>query len=294
MSSDRKEKFTTIKGLFYISIGIISAGFGLKGFVLPNNFIDGGVTGVSILLSKLTSIPVPLLLVLVNAPFILLGYKQIGFRFAVRSIVAIIGLAAAIAFIDYPIITSDKLLVSVFGGFFLGGGIGLAVRGSAVLDGTEILAIYLSRKTRQRIGDIILLFNIGIFSVASYFLSVEIALFSILIYLSASKTIDFIVEGIEEYTAVTIFSAKNEEIRVMITEQLGRGVSILNGTTGYGKKENLKDIEVLYTVVTRLEIARLSSEIEQIDANAFVVMNSVNDTIGGMIKKKSITLNKIT
>jgi uncharacterized membrane-anchored protein YitT (DUF2179 family) len=180
------------------------------------------------------------------------------------------------------------LLVSVFGGVFLGAGIGLAVRGSTVLDGTEILAIYLSRKTRQRIGDIILLFNIGIFSVAAYFLSVETALYSILIYLSASKTIDFIVEGIEEYTAVTIFSSKNEEIRVMITEQLGRGVSILNGTTGYGKKENLKDIEVLYTVVTRLEIARLSTEIELIDSNAFVVMNSVNDTIGGMIKKRAL------
>jgi uncharacterized membrane-anchored protein YitT (DUF2179 family) len=260
----------------------------LKGFVLPNNFIDGGVTGVSILLSKLTLIPVPFLLVFVNAPFILLGYKQIGFKFAMRSIIAIIGLAAAIAFIEYPIITSDKLLVSVFGGVFLGAGIGLAVRGSTVLDGTEILAIYLSRKTRQRIGDITLLFNIVIFSVAAYFLSIETALYSILIYISASKTIDFIVEGIEEYTAVTIFSSKNEEIRIMITEQLGRGVSVLNGTTGYGKKENLKDIEVLYTVVTRLEIARLSSEIELIDSNAFVVMNSVNDTIGGMIKKRAL------
>lgn len=288
MNTENKKKLTSFKGLFYIIAGILSAGFGLKGFVLPNNFIDGGVTGVSILLSKLTSIPVPFLLVLVNAPFILLGYKQIGFKFALRSIIAIIGLATAIAFIEYPIITSDKLLVSVFGGVFLGAGIGLAVRGSTVLDGTEILAIYLSRKTRQRIGDIILLFNIGIFSVAAYFLSVETALYSILIYLSASKTIDFIVEGIEEYTAVTIFSSKNEEIRVMITEQLGRGVSILNGTTGYGKRENLKDIEVLYTVVTRLEIARLSSEIELIDSNAFVVMNSVNDTIGGMIKKRAL------
>ncbi len=288
MTTENKKTVATIKGIFYIVAGILSAGFGLKGFVLPNNFIDGGVTGVSILLSKLTSIPVPFLLVLVNAPFILLGYKQIGFRFALRSIIAIIGLAGAIAFIEYPIITSDKLLVSVFGGVFLGAGIGLAVRGSTVLDGTEILAIYLSRKSRQRIGDIILLFNICIFSVAAYFLSIETALYSILIYLSAAKTIDFIVEGIEEYTAITIFSSKIEEIRIMITEQLGRGVSILKGTTGYGNRTDLKDMEVLYTVVTRLEIARLSSEIELIDSNAFVVMNSVNDTIGGMIKKRAL------
>lgn len=161
MNSESKKKLSSIKGLFYIITGILSAGFGLKGFVLPNNFIDGGVTGVSILLSKLTDIPLPFLLVLVNTPFILLGYKQLGFKFAIHSIIAIVGLAFAITFIDYPIITTDKLLVSVFGGVFLGAGIGLAVRGSTVLDGTEILAIYLSRKTRQRIGDIILLFNIG-------------------------------------------------------------------------------------------------------------------------------------
>ena len=175
----------------------------------------------------------------------------------------------------------------LFGGFFLGAGIGLAMRGGGVIDGTEVMAIYFSKKTGLTIGDIILIVNIIIFSFAAWLLSFETALYSILTYLSASKTVDFIIEGIEEYTGVTIISAKNEELRIMITEKLGRGVTVYKGTRGYGKTGEKKgEIDILYSVITRLEVARLNTEIEKIDPAAFVIMNRVKDTKGGMIKKR--------
>jgi uncharacterized membrane-anchored protein YitT (DUF2179 family) len=279
--------FHLLKSGILISIGILSAGFGLKSFLLPNLFIDGGVTGISLLVSGVTNFSLALLIVLINLPFIILGYKQIGKNFAVKSIVAICGLAVAITFIHYPVITSDKLLVSVFGGFFVGAGIGFTVRGGAVLDGTEILAIYMTKKTGLTIGDIILIFNIAIFSVAAYLLSIEVALFSILAYMAAAKTIDFIVEGVDEYIGVTVVSAHSEEIRMMITEKMGRGVTLYSGKRGFGKRgDNLNQTDIVFSVITRLEIAKIQSEIEKIDKNAFLVMSSIKDTKGGMIKKR--------
>jgi uncharacterized membrane-anchored protein YitT (DUF2179 family) len=185
-------------------------------------------------------------------------------------------------------VTDDNLLVAIFGGFFLGAGIGLTVRGGAVIDGTEILAIYLSRKLGTTIGDIIILINILIFSAAAYFLSIEIALFSMITYLSASKTLDFIIEGIEEYIGVTIISSHSDEIREMIINKLGRGVTVYTGKRGYGKKGETRDTDIIYTVITRLEINKLNTEIEKIEPDAFVVMSSVKDTKGGMIKKRPL------
>jgi uncharacterized membrane-anchored protein YitT (DUF2179 family) len=200
--------------------------------LLPNQFIDGGAMGISLLISETTNVSLSILIVAVNLPFLILGYSQIGKEFAIKSIIAIILLAVVVHFIPYPLITSDKLLIAVFGGFFLGTGIGMAIRGGSVIDGTEVLAIYLSKKTGLTIGDIILIFNIIIFSFGAYVLSIEIALYAILTYLAASKTIDFIIEGIEEYTGITIISEKSEEIRLMITEKLGRGVTLYNGKGG--------------------------------------------------------------
>lgn len=268
---------------------MISAGFGLKGFLLPNEFIDGGAMGISLLISETTGLSLSILIIAVNLPFLILGYSQISKEFAIKSIVAIILLAIVVHFVPYPLITSDKLLIAVFGGFFLGAGIGLAIRGASVIDGTEVLAIFLSKRTGLTIGDIILIFNIIIFSFGAYILSVEIALYAILTYLAASKTINFIIEGVEEYTGITIISEKSNEIRLMITETLGRGVTIYNGKGGYGKEgEMTKDIDIIYTVITRLEIARLKNEVDKIDSKAFLIMGSIKDTKGGMIKKRSL------
>jgi uncharacterized membrane-anchored protein YitT (DUF2179 family) len=274
---------------FLLSLGVLSAGFGLKGFLLPNNFIDGGATGLSLLISELLNLSLPLVLILVNIPFIILANNVVGRNFAIKTFVAIIALAICTAIIPYPQITNDKLLVSVFGGFFLGTGIGLAVRSGAVIDGTEVLAIASSKKIGMTIGDIIMAINILIFSIAAWLLSVETALYAMLTYLSASKTVDFIIEGIEEYTGVTIISVKEEKIREMIVEKMGRGITVYKGERGFGKSgEKVYDMSILYTVITRLEISKLKLEIEKIDPNAFVVMNSIKDMKGGMIKKRRL------
>jgi uncharacterized membrane-anchored protein YitT (DUF2179 family) len=275
--------------MFLISLGVLSAGFGLKGFLLPNKFIDGGAVGISLLIAEVTSVSLPMLLVIINIPFIILGYRIISKSFAIKTALAIAALAIAVAFIPYPQITQDKLLIAIFGGFFLGLGIGLAVRGGGVIDGTEVLAIGLTRRLGLTVGDIILIINVIIFSVAAYVLSIETALYSILTYLSASKTVDFVIEGIEEYTGVTIISVKAAEIRKMIVDDLGRGVTTFKGEKGYGKSgHNEGDIKIVYTVITRLEVTKLNAEIEKIDPDAFVIMSSIKDTKGGMIKKRPL------
>ncbi|MCF6167232.1 YitT family protein [Lutibacter sp.] len=278
-----------IRDSFFILLGIISATFGLKGFLLPNSFIDGGVTGISLIITELTEIPLSILLVVINLPFIIMAFSTIGKQFALRSIIAIFLLAIFVHFIPFPIITEDKLLIAVFGGFFLGMGIGLAIRGGSVIDGTEVLAVFISRKTAMTIGDVILIFNIIIFGVAAYVFSIGIALYAILTYLSASKTIDFVVSGIEEYVGVTIISDKSEDIRLAIIENMGRGCTIYSGKRGFGKRGDvLKETDILYTLITRLELAKLHTEIDKIDTKAFIVMHSIKDAKGGMIKKRPL------
>lgn len=280
--------FNWLKDFFLIGLGIGCAAFALESFLLPNNFIDGGATGISLLLSEITQVPLYVLLAVINMPFIFLGYKIIDRQFAIKTAFAITGLALSVALIHFPEVTHDKLLVAVFGGFFLGAGIGLSIRGGAVIDGTEVLAIYLSRKFGTTIGDIIIMINILIFSVAAYLLSVETALYSLITYLAASKTLDFVIEGIEEYTGVTIISSHNNEIREMIINELGRGVTVYKGRRGYGKNGETNDTDIIYTVITRLELNKLNTEITKIDPHCFVVMSSVKDTKGGMIKKRPL------
>lgn len=278
-----------VKDSIFILSGVAAAAFGLKGFLLPNQFLDGGVMGISLLVNVLTGIDLSYLVVIINAPFIFIAYTQVTRRFAVKTFVAIVALAVALAMVDFPVITHDKLLIAFFGGFFLGLGIGLSIRGGSVLDGTEVLAIYSSRKTTLTVGDIILGFNILIFSAAAYLLNIETALYAILTYLVASKTVDFVVHGIEEYTGVMIISVKSDEIKAAIIDKMGRGVTVLKGQGGYGKKgEHAREYDVIYSVITRLELQKLKTEIAKIDDDAFVVENSVNDIKGGMIKKRPL------
>lgn len=277
-----------VKDFILIILGIFSAAFGFKGFLLTNHFIDGGATGISLLISALTNIPLYLLIIGVNIPFILLAYYVVGKQFAIKTALAIAGLSIVLATVSFPNVTNDNLLVAVFGGFFLGAGIGFSIRGGAVIDGTEVLAIFLSRKFGTTIGDVIIIINVIIFGTAAYYLGVEVALYSMITYLAASKTLDFIVEGIEEYTGVTIISPYSEEIREMIIQTMGRGVTVYNGKGGYGKRGETADIDIIYTVITRLELNKLRSEIEKIDTSAFVVMSSVKGTKGGMIKRRPL------
>lgn len=285
----RVEFFHFLRDTSLMLLGVLSASFGLKGFLLPNSFIDGGVTGISLITTEVTGISFSILLVLINIPFMILAYSTISRQFAIKSLIAIVLLAISVFVIPFTSVTEDKLLIAVFGGFFLGLGIGLSVRGGAVIDGTEVLAVYISRKTTLTIGDIILIFNIMIFSVAAWIFTTEIALYAILTYLAASKTVDFVVYGVEEYVGVTIISDRSEEIRVTIIEKLGRGCTIYQGKKGFAKRgEELKSTEIIYTLLTRMELAKLQTEIDKIDRKAFIVMHSIKDARGGMIKKRPL------
>lgn len=283
MSSLTKEAKNTV----LIILGIFSAAFGLKGFLLSSRFIDGGVTGISMLASDIFGIPLSILLIVVNIPFLLIGYRQIGRRFAVKSAMGIAGLALCLAFIRFPDVTPDKLLTAVFGGLFIGAGIGLAIRGGSVLDGTEIAALLVSRNSHLlRVGDVILIVNVLIFLAAAIFLSVESAMYSILTYVAATKAIDFLLHGVEEYTAINIVSQENDAIREAITQRLHRGVTVFKGSGGMGSTgENAEDRSILYCVVTRLEIGSIKSVVAELDPNAFVTTHSLNDVEGGLIKR---------
>ena len=278
--------FNIAKEIFLMMIGISLAGFGLESFLIPNGFIDGGVTGISLLLSFITPLSISLLIFVINIPFIFLARKQVGKIFALKTFFAIVGLSLTLLFIHYPVITSDKLLVAVFGGFLLGAGIGFSVRGGSVLDGTEVLSVYLSRKVGFTMGEIIFFINVIIFSFAAALLGIEAALYSILTYLSASKTVDFIVHGIEEYTSLTIISDKSSDIRKKLVSSLGKGVTIYKGNKGYSKVSDKKGIEILYTVVTRLEVLKIKNEILKIDESAVIIEQSINEVYGGFLKKR--------
>ena len=277
-----------VQNAFLIALGVFSAAFGLKGFLLSSRFIDGGVTGVSMLASDVLGIPLSVLLLVINLPFIAIGYKQIGSRFAIRSTLAISGLALVLFFIKFPDVTPDKLLTAVFGGLFIGAGIGLAIRGGAVLDGTEIAALLVSRKSHLfRVGDVILILNIFIFLAAAFFLGVESAMYSILTYVSASKTLDFLLHGVEQFTAITIISERGEEIKLAIVNGLKRGVTVFHGQGGMGSNGTVDDDRpILYCVVTRLEIGTVKSLVERMDSHAFVTTHTLTDVKGGLLKRR--------
>lgn len=278
-----------IKEAIFLILGVVSASIGLKGLLLPNQFLDGGAMGVSLLTQFLTGINLSLLILLVNAPFIIIGARQISLAFAVKSSLAILALAALVHFIELPVITEDKLLIAVFGGFFLGTGIGLSIRGGAVIDGTEVLALSISRRTSFTVGDLIAIFNVVLFSVSALVLGLEIAMYSILTYIVASKTVDFIINGIEEYIGVMIVSPESTQIKDQIMHEMGRGVTSFRSDGGFGKKgQSLPDRDVLFCVVTRLEVSKLVLEVEKIDPTAFVIQYPIRDTKGGMIKKRPL------
>lgn len=294
VKENRKDRFLKQKrfrkriiDVVYLLSGVLSATIGLKSFLLPNHFIDGGITGISLLSSALSGLPLSILIGLFNLPFIILGYYQLSRNFAIRTLCAILALSLCIFFLHFPILTDDKVLSAVFGGLLLGTGIGLSVRGGGVIDGTEVLALYISRKTALTIGDFIFIINIVIFSFAALLLSLEAAMYSTITYMVASKTVDYIISGIEEYTGVYIVSDKHETIRGMINNELKTGVTIYKGKRGFGKS-GFKDIdtEILFTVVTRLEISKLKAELDKIDPSAFFITFSINDTKGGMLRKR--------
>ena len=279
-----------LRNAVFIVAGVFSAAFGLKGFLLSSHFIDGGVTGVSMLLAAAFNLPLAALILIINLPFVALGYQQMGRRFALRSALGIGGLALVLAVVPFPDVTPDNLLTAVFGGVFIGAGIGLAMRGGAVLDGTEIAALLASRHlVLLKVSDIILILNLIIFLGAVFILGTEPALYSMLTYFAAARVMEFVLNGIEQYTGVTIVSEHSEDIRLVITEVLGRGVTLYQGKAGFGKRgDQLSERDIIFTVVTRLELPQLRAEVQRIDPQAFIVQYGIDDAQGGIIKKRPL------
>lgn len=270
-------------------IGILFCGFALKSFLVPNSFFDGGVTGISLLLHELYHWNIAYVIVIANIPFIIMGAFQINKTYAIKTIFAIIGLGLCLSFINYPLVTSDKLLTSIFGGAFMGIGVGLAIRGGCALDGIEVLALYTGKRIAFTISEIILGINIVIFLIAAIKLGLPTSLYSILTYYTASRTISFVIEGLEEYTGVTIISGQSETIKRELVMTLGRGITIYKGERGFLKDsfEVSSPTDIIFTVVTRLEVRRLRNLVHEIDPKAFIFTSTIKEAAGGVLKKRA-------
>jgi len=273
----------------YTVLGILFCGFALKGFLVPNKFFDGGVTGISLLLHELYHFNIAYVIVIVNLPFIIMGAYQVNKAFAVKTLVAVIGLGLCLLYIPYPQITSDKLLVSIFGGVFMGIGVGMAMRGGCALDGIEVLALYTGKRISFTISEIILGINIVIFLIAAFELGLPTALYSILTYYTASRTINFVIEGLEEYTGVTIISGQSQVIKEQLVMKLGRGITVYKGERGFLKEsfDISHPVDIVFTVVTRLEIRRMRNLIHDIDPKAFVFTSTIKEATGGVLKRRA-------
>ncbi|MBC7745825.1 MAG: YitT family protein [Flavobacterium sp.] len=277
-----------IQDYFLIVTGVIIAGFALKGFLVPNNFFDGGITGISLLLHELYHFNLAYIIVIANIPFIVLSYFGVNLKFAVKTFFCVILLAVCLLYFPYPIITTDKLLISIFGGFFLGIGVGLTMRAGCALDGVEILALFTIKKTSFTITEIILAINVLIFSVAALRFGMETALYSILTYFTASKTVDYVIEGIEAYTGVTIISGQSDLMKERLVNQLGRGITVYKGERGFlpGNFHQSSNCDIIFTVVTRLEMRKLKNLVAETDPKAFVFASTIKEATGGILRRR--------
>ncbi len=274
-----------IKKYFFLFVGASLASIGLEIFLVPNQIIDGGVTGISIMASFLSKVPLGIFIFVLNLPFLFVGYKQIGKTFVISTLFSITMLSIGVSILHpVPGLTQDTLLATVFGGILLGIGVGLVVRYGGSLDGTEIVAIVISKRTSFSVGEIVMFFNIFILSSAGLIFGWDRAMYSLIAYFIAYKVIDITIEGLDESKGVFIISDKQDEIAEILMARLGRGVTCLEGKGGYSGEAK----GVLYAVVTRLEVAKLKGIIEEVDENAFVTINDVHDVMGGNLKKRSI------
>jgi uncharacterized membrane-anchored protein YitT (DUF2179 family) len=279
----------SVKNLLQILIGTGLAVVAMKGFMIPNRFLDGGVTGISILLHEIFHLNISMLVIILNLPFIYLGYKRIGKTFAVQTTIAIILLALGLLFINIGPITSDKLLIAIFGGILIGAGVGAVIRVGAVIDGAEVIAVFTKRKIGFSNSEIIMAINTVIFAVAAIQFGIETAMYSIITYFTATRATDYVVDGIEEYTAMNIISSQQEEVKSLLVNDLGKGITVYKGERGYlpGSFDIKSDCEIIVTIVTRLEIKQIQDALSTIDPNAFVYVQSIKEASGGILKAKA-------
>lgn len=278
----------TVKSFTFMILGVFSAVFALKGFMIPNEFLDGGVTGISLLVHELQHISFSIVVLTLNLLFFIPAYKLVGKLFAVRSFIAVVFLALGVQFLEFNAITDDKLLIAIFGGCFIGLGMGLVIRSGAALDGFEILAEFTMRKSGFSMSEVILFFNSIIFLTAAIHFGLAKAMYSIITYFAALKTVDYVVDGIEEYISLTIISRESEQVKSLLVNYFGKGITVYKGERGYlpGAFEVKSDCDVIVTVVTRLELVDINTEIHKLDEKAFMYTHKIKETKGGIVKRK--------
>lgn len=277
-----------IKNLLHIMIGVGLAVLAMKGFMIPNRFLDGGMTGIAILMHEIFHINISILVIALNLVFIYLGYRNIGKTFAVQTSIAVLILSAGLLFIDINPITTDKLLIAIFGGILMGAGVGLVIRGGGVIDGAEVIAVFTRRKVGFSNSEIIMLINCIIFAVAALEFGIETAMYSVITYFTATRATNYVVDGIEEFTAMNIVSSQQEEIKNFLVNELGKGITVYKGERGYlpGSFDIKTDCEIIVTIVTRLEIKQIQDTLMIIDPKAFVYVQSIKEASGGILKAK--------
>lgn len=277
------------KNILLIIIGTGLAVLAMKGFMIPNKFMDGGITGIAILLHEIFHFNISFLVIILNVFFIYLGYKRIGKTFAVLTTIAVVILSIGLLFVDINPITKDKLLIAIFGGILMGTGVGLVIRGGGVIDGAEVIAVFTGRRTGFSNSEIILMINVVIFSIAAIQFGIETAMYSIITFFTATRAINYVVDGIEEFTAMNIVSAKPNEIKNLLVNEHGKGITVYKGERGYlpGSFDVKSDCEIIVTIITRLEIKQIQEAILEVDPKAFMYVQSIKDAAGGILKHKA-------
>ncbi|MBD2865274.1 YitT family protein [Paenibacillus sp. IB182363] len=281
----RSSKALIAKRAILIFLGAASVSVGLEIFLVPNNIIDGGVVGISIISKYLTGLPLGLFLTLLNLPFLFIGYKSIGKTFALSTLYGVLVMSAGTTLL-HPVepLTMDPLLAAVFGGIIVGIGVGLVIRAGGSLDGTEIVAILLYKRSPFSVGQIVMFFNFFILGSAGFVFGWDRAMYSLIAYYIAFKMIDIVMAGFDESKSVWIISDKYRELGDALLDRLGRGVTYLRGEGAYTGD----DKQVIFCVITRLEEAKLKAIVEEIDSGAFLAVGNIHDVMGGQFKKKDI------
>jgi uncharacterized membrane-anchored protein YitT (DUF2179 family) len=273
--------------LVSILFGVVCAAIALEAFLLPNKFLDGGVTGIAIIVNLNFNVELNLLLVLINFPFFVIAWKKIGKTFTVQSILSVFLLTLVLHFLEIPTVTEDKVLIAVFGGVLMGVGIGMIIRGGGLIDGFEVITAYFQRNSALSASEITIFLNSLIMLFAAWFFGIEAAMYSILTYFTAIKMTDYVVEGIEEYTALTIISKEDAKVKELIVKDFKKAISVYKGERGYLPEtfHIHHPCDIIMTVVTRLEVHRIKVAIQQIDPKAFFYVQTIKEVKGGIIKQ---------
>ncbi|MDE3249911.1 MAG: YitT family protein [Bacteroidota bacterium] len=278
-----------LKNFLHLVFGTGLAVLSMKGFMIPNKFLDGGITGISILLHEIFHVNISLLVIVLNVLFIYLGYRRIGKTFAVQTTIAVFLLALGLLFIQVPTFTNDKLLIATFGGFLIGAGVGVVIRGGGVIDGSEVVAVFTRRRTGLSNSEIIMMFNTVIFFIAAIQFGLETAMYSVITYFTATRATNYVVDGIEEFTAMHIISGKHDEVKSLLVNDMGKGITVYKGERGYlpGSFDIKTDADIIVTIVTRLEIKQIQDAVSLIDPKAFMYVYGIKEASGGILKPKA-------